>query len=205
MVFGNSNKTKGRTPISLTESQIRYAMENTYSNASAAKFLRVAYNTYLKYASLYKDSETGLTLRELHLKKVKPREKKVSNQDRRKWDSGYKEKLEDILLGLYPEYQPKKLRPRLFASGILPLECSSCGWTEARVTDGNVPLWLAFKDSNWRNKKLENIYLLCFNCYFCQIGSLGQKYQGMTYGARSKPRADGKPKGWKGPSSDKSR
>jgi hypothetical protein len=31
-----------------------------------------------------------------------------------------------------------------------------------------------------------------------QIGSLGQKYQGMTYGTRSKPRWDGKKKAfWK--------
>lgn len=191
------NSPTGRPSLHLTESQIRYAMENTYSNLSASKFLNVSYNTYLKYAEQYYDSETGLNLRELHKQKVKPKKEKFSNQDKRRYDNGYKEKLEDILAGLYPDYQPRPLRKRLFASGIIPLVCSSCGHDEKRITDGNQPLWIAFKDGNWRNKTLNNMYLLCFNCYFLQIGSLGPKYQGMTYGARSKPRADGKPKGWK--------
>jgi len=164
---------------------------------SASKFLNISYNAWLKYSSLYIDSQTGLTLKELHKRKVKP--KKEKKGDARKYDNGYKEKLDDILAGLYPDYQPRPLRKRLFLSGMIPLQCSSCGWAECRITDGNYPLWIAFKDGNWRNKTLENMYLLCFNCYFCQIGSLGPRFQGMTYGAKSKPRADGRPKGWKGP------
>jgi hypothetical protein len=194
--MSSSHKQVGNPPLNLTESQIRYAMENTFSNRQAAKFLNVCYNTYLKYAVQYIDTSTGLNLRELHKQKVKPKDKKISNQDKRRYDNGYKEKLQDILDGLYPDYQPRPLRKRLFAANIIPMECSSCGWNECRVTDGNFPFWLAFKDGNWRNKKLENIYLLCFNCYFLQIGSLGPKYQGMTYGAKSKPRADGRPKGY---------
>lgn len=189
----------GRPSFNLTESQIRYAMENTYSNLSAAKFLNVSYETYLKYANLYVDSATGLTLRELHKQKIKPKDTtRVSNQDKRRYDNGYKEKLADILEGLYPDYQPRTLRRRLFASGVLPMECSSCGWNECRMTDNNYPLYIAFKDGNWRNKRLENMYLLCFNCYFIQIGSLGPRWQGMTYGTTRKPRWDGRPNGWKG-------
>lgn len=194
--------THGRPSLSLTESQIRYAMENSYSNLGASRFLNVCYNTYLKYATQYIDSSTGLTLRDLHKQKQKPRDKRVSNQDKRRYDNGYKEKLEDILNGLYPDYQPRPLRKRLFAANILPMECSSCGWNECRITDNNYPFYLAFKDGNWRNKRLENIYLLCFNCYFIQIGSLGPRWQGMTYGTRTKPRWDGKPKGWKGNKKD---
>jgi hypothetical protein len=157
----------------------------------------------LKYAEQYIDRETNLNLRELHKQKVKPKREKNSNQDKRRYDNGYKEKLEDILAGLYPDYQPRPLRKRLFASNMIPMECSSCGWNECRISDQNYPLWLAFHDNNWRNKKLENIYLLCFNCYFLQIGSLGQKYQGMTYGTRSKPRWDGKKKAfWKNKNPD---
>ena len=70
------NPLGGRPSLHLTESQIRYAMENTYSNLSASKFLNVCYNTYLKYAEQYVDSETGLNLRELHKRKVKPKEKR---------------------------------------------------------------------------------------------------------------------------------
>lgn len=194
----STQKMAGRPEINLTESQLRYAMENTYSNLAASKFLRVAYVTYLKYADKYIDTETGLSLRELHKMKPKPKQERLSNQDARRYNNGYKEKLEDVLAGLYPDYQPRILRKRLFASGMIPMICSSCGHDECRVTDGNHPLLLAFKDGNWRNKLLENIYLLCFNCYFLQIGSMGHYWQGMSYGPQSKPRWDGKPKGTNG-------
>lgn len=195
--MANSNKKlTGRPFMNLTESQIRYAMSNTWSTAAAARFLNVCYNTYTRYAKQYIDSETGKTLFELHKSKVKPK-KTAPIGDKRKYDNGYKEKLDDILAGKYPDYQPRPLRKRLFLSGIMPMECSSCGWNECRVTDGNYPLYLAFKDGNWKNKLLDNIYLLCFNCYFCQIGSLGSYYQGISYGTRSKKRADGNPRGWK--------
>lgn len=196
--MANSPKNTGRPDINLTESQIRYAMENTYSNLQASKFLQVAYNTYLKYASMYIDSESGLTLRELHKTKPRPKKEKLSNQDARRYNNGYKEKLEDILAGLYPEYQTRPFRKRLFASGLVPMVCASCGHNECRVTDGNHPLLIGFHDGNWRNKRLENIYLLCFNCYFLQIGSMGHYWQGMTYGPQNKPRWDGKPKGTNG-------
>lgn len=187
----------GRPGLNLTESQIRYAMENTYSLSEAARFLRISYNSLIKYMDFYRD-QNGVTLRDLHKKKPKPKPQKPfggRGGDRRYFDCGYKEKLEDILLGLHPEYQPRLLRKRLFASNFLPLQCSSCGWTEARVTDGNVPLLIHFADGNWRNKKLENLRLLCFNCYFLQVGSFGHYWQGFTYGPKSKPRWDGKPKG----------
>lgn len=194
----STGKPPHRPLLNLTESQIRYAMENSWSNKGAARFLNISINTYLKYAEQYVDSATGLTLRELHKIKPRPKKEKFSSADKRTYDNGYKEKLEDILSGMYPDYQPRPLRKRLFNSGLIPLQCSSCGWSESRITDGNYPLWIAFKDGNWRNKVLDNMYLLCFNCYFCQIGSLGPRFQGMTYGARSKPRADGRPKGYGG-------
>ena len=185
MSFDSDGKNLGGRPhMNLTESQIRYAMANTYSNRGAARFLNVSINTYLKYAEQYIDSETGLNLRDLHKQKPKPQKAKATKGDRRLYDNGYKEKLEDILAGLYPDYQPRPLRKRLFASGIIPMECSSCGWNECRVSDDNYPLYIAFHDGNWRNKKLENLYLLCFNCYFCQIGSLGARFQGISYGQK---------------------
>ena len=50
---------KGRTPLNLTESQIRYAMKNSKSNSGAARFLNVSLTTYQKYSKLYKDEETA--------------------------------------------------------------------------------------------------------------------------------------------------
>lgn len=200
-----TGKPEGRPAINLTESQIRYAMSMTASNKQAAAFLNLTFNTWKKYAKKFIDQESGKSLFELHKglgadkRKKEITTNKVKNQDRRRFDSGYREKLDDILEGKYPWYQPRKLRKRLFLSNKIPLICSCCGWTEGRVTDGNVPLLLVFKDGNWRNKLLENITLMCFNCYFLRVGSLGHYYQGFSYGTYNKPRSDGKPKGWKKP------
>jgi hypothetical protein len=193
-----TGKPEGRPAIDLTEKQIRYAMSMTSSNLKAADFLNVAYTTWKKYAKLYIDEETNKTLFELHKKKygVKLKEKKqkgIRTQDRRGYDSGYKQKLDDILEGKYPWYQPRLLRKRLFLSNKVPLICCACGWSEGRIGDGNVPLLLNFKDGNWRNKLLENIELLCFNCYFLRVGSQGHYWQGMSYGTKNKKRADGRP------------
>ena len=39
----------GKTALDIPESEIRYAMENTKSNAEAARFLKVSFTTYKKY------------------------------------------------------------------------------------------------------------------------------------------------------------
>ena len=36
----------GKTALDIPESEIRYAMENTKSNAEAARFLKVSFTTY---------------------------------------------------------------------------------------------------------------------------------------------------------------
>ena len=57
---------KGRTPLNLTESQIRYAMKNSKSNSGAARFLNVSLTTYQKYSKSYIDEKTRKTLWDLH-------------------------------------------------------------------------------------------------------------------------------------------
>lgn len=50
---------RGRTSFNLPESDIRYAIANTKSNAEAARFLKVSFDTWKKYAKMYVDRETG--------------------------------------------------------------------------------------------------------------------------------------------------
>ena len=184
------NKMNGRPPIHLTESQIRYAMENSYGNKAASRFLNIDYRTYTKYAKMYIDSDTQKSLFELHSKlNVKTSKTERRNKAYGKsfdCNNGYKERLEDILDGKYPGYNTKKLRKRLLLSGWVPCVCSSCGWDEPRVTDGNYPLLIDFIDNNWKNCKLENLRLLCFNCYFNLVRTPSTSYQGWTYGTTSK-------------------
>ena len=53
---------RGRSALNLSESEIRYAMENTKSNSEAARFLNVSFTTYKKYAKQFIDSKSDKTL-----------------------------------------------------------------------------------------------------------------------------------------------
>jgi hypothetical protein len=60
---------RGKAPnfegFGLLEREIRYAMSKSTSNSEAARYLGISYSTYKKYAKLYVDADTGLTLFEL--------------------------------------------------------------------------------------------------------------------------------------------
>ena len=51
----------GRPANVITKEEVERAIRNTPSNAAAARFCRVSYPTYKKYAKLYKD-EKGVCL-----------------------------------------------------------------------------------------------------------------------------------------------
>ena len=72
------NKKIGRPQLILTEAQVRYAMQNSFGNKDASRFLKVDYRTYKRWAKQHIDSDTGKTLFELHSKIGVPltREKK---------------------------------------------------------------------------------------------------------------------------------
>ena len=80
----------------------------------------------------------------------------------------------DILEGRVDisNYKPVELKDRLIHEGLLAEECNSCGFNERRVVDYKVPLILNFKDGNKKNWKLENLELLCYNCYFLNVGNV---------------------------------
>ena len=156
----------GRSSLNIPESEIRYAMENTKSNAEAARFLKVSFTSYKKYAKMYTDRESGKTLYELHKnqfgvgipKNIARASKGVYSIDK-------------ILQGEHPNYPSWKLRNRLLALAILPEKCASCGYEERRVTDDTVPLLLDHIDGDDINHRIENLQMLCLNCYYQQTGN----------------------------------
>ena len=152
-----------------SESRIRYAMDNSKSNRGAALFLQVSFNTYKKYAKNYIDSETGLSLFELHKNQAGKKIPKGSVLQ-----NGYY-KLEDILEGKHPDYNPKKLKRRLIRDCILEEKCSRCGFEERRIFDYAVPLMLDWKDGDMTNHKRENLQFLCYNCYFLTVDNVAGK------------------------------
>ena len=158
----------GREPLNISESQIRYAMENSKSNAGAARFLNLCKSTYKKYASRYKDSETGKTLYELH--------KNQPGVGVARPNSGgtHGRKIEDILDGKHPEYTRGNMKYRLMKTKAIPILCASCGFDEYRI-DGKIPLLVNWKDGDYTNHHRDNVEWLCYNCFFLTVGNFTGK------------------------------
>ena len=150
----------------ILQSDVELAMKNTQSNMAAAKFLRVSYNTYKKYAKMYKDSG-GICLFEKH--------KNQEGYGISRIGIGSPKKLEDILSGKYPKYSMHKLKHRLFREALKAEECECCSFAERRLTDYQIPLLLNRTDGNKENFSLENLEVLCYNCFFLQVGNISGK------------------------------
>ena len=141
----------------MPESDIRYAIANTKSNAEAARFLKVSFTTWKKYAKMYGIFEIDYNPLNVPIER------------RLKLTVG-KYPLSEILQGMHPNYPIYKLKRRLIKNDVFPEQCSCCGFEEVRVTDGKAPLLLDFFDGNWQNHKLDNLRFLCYNCFFLLIG-----------------------------------
>ena len=160
----------------ILESDIRGAMKVTQSNLQAAKYLGVSYNTYKKWAESYIDNETGKTLLELHsawdyetntIKTYIPRGK-----SRKKTKGKHKIPLDEILDNKHEKYPLNHLKQRLINANLKPMECESCGFNEVRVIDGQMPILLSQKDGNRENYDIDNLEVLCYNCYYLISGNV---------------------------------
>lgn len=159
----------------LTEAQIRYAIANTTSNREAANWLHVSFSTWKKYAKMYIDEESGKTLYDLHrdegmakrliLPKTKYRRKAMGPTAFQPYN------MEDVFANKHPNYSKKTFKNRLINEGWIEERCSSCGYQERRKYDYEIPLKIHYIDGNTHNYSLENVQLLCYNCYFVYVGN----------------------------------
>ena len=149
-------KIPGRK-IVITKKMVEDAICNTKSQTQASKWIGVAFNTYKKYAKLY-----GLW--EQH--------KNQAGVGIKKGWGAYRIPLIDILNGrkVSTVYTKAFLKKRLLIDGYLTEDCSICGWNEPRLTDNKICLTLDYIDGNSDNKSLENMRLLCPNCYLSNNG-----------------------------------
>ena len=152
----------------LTKEKILEAQSRTRSNRAAARYLHVSYPHYKMYASMYKDEESGKTLYQKH---ANPSGRGIPKFLKIK---GKEPALIDMLEGRIPidHFTPEKIKDRILSEGLLEEKCVRCGLTEKRVIDAKAPLILHFKDGNKRNYRLDNIDLVCYNCYFLYIGNV---------------------------------
>lgn len=144
------------------------AMSRTKSNRAAARYLSVSFVHYKKYAKEYKDEASGLSLWEKH--------KNQSGAGIPKFLVGKSGEppLKDIMEGIASphSFTPQKLKDRMILEGYLLEECCNCHMKERRVLDYKMPLIMNFKDKNKKNYRLENLELLCYNCYFLTVGDV---------------------------------
>tara|TARA_R110000822_G_scaffold248979_1_gene376492 strand:+ start:201 stop:833 length:633 start_codon:yes stop_codon:yes gene_type:complete len=156
----------GRTPKPITREQLLAAMKMTKSNMACARYLGISYMHYSRYAKSYIDEETGKTLFDLH--------KNQSGKGIRKFLGGKDLDLEALMSGelFVKSLNVNRYKDKLIQEGYIEEKCNSCGFNEQRVNDYKAPLLVHFKDGNKMNWKIENIELLCYNCYFLQIGDV---------------------------------
>ena len=143
-------KIPGRRII-VTKYMIESAIENTRSNLQASKWLGISFITYKKWAVYY-------GLYEQHCNK--------GGVGIKKGYGSYKIPLEDIFSGKSSRQYPQAT----FKEGYLDEECGSCGWNEKNIITGKICLSLDFIDGDIANKSLENVRLLCPNCFYSNNG-----------------------------------
>jgi hypothetical protein len=159
----NSRTTKrGLGARPLMESQIKAAQEKSRSAFEAARTLGVSYNTYKKYAKMYGVFDDLKNPYGIGIEKAKT----IKNK---------KYHIDDIIEGKHLHYPLHKFKNKLFNSGYIPKICSSCGFSEERITDSKMPLLIDFLDGNLNNRKLDNIRALCYNCFFLLVGERNVK------------------------------
>ena len=143
----------GRRKV-LTKNMILDAQKNTLSNMEAARWLDVQYNTYKKWAKRYglfdqHSNQAGFGIKS------------------KGWGS-YRINVEDIVLG---KRQPPKrwshsvVKQQLIEKGYWTDECTVCGYNEVNMKTEKVCLGVDFIDGEHQNFLLDNIRLLCANCY----------------------------------------
>lgn len=154
----------------LSKEQVVAAMNKTKSVRAAARYLNVSYIHMKKWMKFYKN-EDGITLFDAHKNQSgKGIPKFLSNNGTRKKDPP----LLDVIEGRIDpsHFNPQKIKYRLITEGYLKEECNNCGFHERRVTDYKIPLILHFKDKNKQHYRLENLEMLCYNCYFLMVGEV---------------------------------
>jgi len=154
----------------LSKDQVVLAMNKTKSVRAAARYLNVSYIHMKKWMKFYKN-ENGITLFEAHKNQSgKGIPKFLSNNGTRKKDPA----LLDVIEGRIDpaHFNPQKIKYRLIEEGYLKEECCNCGFHERRVSDYKIPLILHFKDKNKQHYRLENMEMLCYNCYFLMVGDV---------------------------------
>lgn len=137
----------------LLKSDILRAQANSKSAAQAARYLKVNYKTYKRWAEYHGVFDNLLN------KSGKGMSKNTQ-----------KHRLDDVLEGNKPHWNTRVYTEQLIRYGYKKDCCESCGYDRKRV-DGKAPYLINFLDGNKKNHKLDNVKILCYNCYYVEVGT----------------------------------
>jgi len=151
-----SIRKRGLGARPLTKQEILDVQSVSNSAIATARKLGVDYRTYKKYAVMYG----------IHKTPGWPAKKGVGISPHVRNPYKGKFPIDDILQNKFPFFPIHRLKDKLIRSGKKEAACEQCGFKERRITDGKIPLLLAFNDSNSKNHSLENLKVLCYNCAF---------------------------------------
>ena len=143
----------GRRKV-ITKNMILESQKHTKSNMEAARWMNVCYTTYKKWAKYYGVFEQHLNQKGNGIKK------------------GFAVRtvnVEDIVLGKREpprRWSQSVVKEELIDKGYWQDECSNCGYNEENMATGKTCLGIDFTDGDSKNWLLDNIRLLCSNCYY---------------------------------------
>jgi hypothetical protein len=153
--------------LNLTEAEIKYAILNSTSISDAARFLHVATCTFERYAKMYFDPVTQKSYYEIARASAGRRTLLTKNKQRIH--------AKDLLEGKHPYFRPELAIGKLIEDGIFNDECCHCGYNKQRAKDYKSPILLTFKNGDARDWAVENLDLVCYNCYFLHYGDMKPK------------------------------
>ena len=174
----------------LTKQDLLRAMEYTKSIRAAANYLGCSYQHVKPYFKIYRvddNDPNSPTLFEVHynqkgkgIPKFLPQTKKDPT-------------VKIILEGGdgWQSFTPEKIKVMAINEGFLKEWCDKCDFSERRVLDYKVPLLLNFRNGNKADYRLENLQLLCYNCYFLFVGDVftSGQLQGIESNREAKEKA----------------
>ena len=143
----------GRRKV-ITKNMILESQKHTKSNMEASRWMNVCYTTYKKWAKYYGVFEQHLNQKGNGIKK------------------GFAVRtvnVEDIVLGKREpprRWSQSVVKEELIDKGYWQDECSNCGYNEENMATGKTCLGIDFTDGDSKNWLLDNIRLLCSNCYY---------------------------------------
>ena len=181
-ILNDPTKGKKSRIVPLYEHEIKHVVFNIpdiKSNRDASQYLNVSFKRWKKYASLYIEKDSGKSYFQLLL----DRSNKAKGQRliilkklhrKKKWDEWYVknilEKLNNSELDV-KKYTQKRLKEFLIANDVLVERCACCRYSEKNMLTGKVPLLIDHIDCDYTNWKIENLQMLCFNCFSQLVGN----------------------------------